>query len=117
MVQLEDLIKATGGCGRYQIILAVIVHSIKCVVCFSIVFMVYGAVTPNWWCIDEGTGNYTVGDKMFKACSFGNGSSCTKFKFEDTANTVVTQVRTKLKYTLFDLLTKYQISTPPFVNL
>ena len=92
MIHLEDLIKAAGGCGRYQIILAVIVHSMKCVVCFSTLFMVYGAVTPNWWCIEETLGNLTTNDRVLKACTIGNGTSCTKFKFENTANTIVTQV-------------------------
>ncbi|XP_052818480.1 solute carrier family 22 member 7-like [Mya arenaria] len=49
-VGIEELIEETGGCGRYQVLLSAIIHSCKCIVCFSMLFMVYGAAAPDWWC-------------------------------------------------------------------
>lgn len=30
----DDIIELAGGCGRFQVLLTFIVHSMKCVVCF-----------------------------------------------------------------------------------
>lgn len=97
-VQLEDLIEQTGGCGRYQVLLCFIVHSMKCIVCFSMVFMVFGAAAPNWWCIDEtvafgnGSSELRTGGAGYKSCTGANETvACSKFIFEDSMQTLVTQ--------------------------
>ena len=105
-VNLEDIIKSIGGCGRFQITLSVIVHSMKCIVCFTMVAMVFGAAVPDWWCIDETIGQNASdvieshNSSQYESCSLVNETkSCSKFHYDDTMRTVVTEVRIiKLKY-------------------
>lgn len=94
-MQLEDLIEQTGGCGRYQVILCIIVHSMKTVTCFSMLLMVFGAAKPDWWCandLEDLNVTFTHDMPQYKSCTFNNGtSSCTKFVFDDSMKTVATQ--------------------------
>ncbi|XP_060576896.1 organic cation/carnitine transporter 2-like [Ruditapes philippinarum] len=94
-LQLEDLLEQSGGCGRYQIILCFIVHSMKGIVCFSMLFMTFGAAKPDWWCVNDFDGlnvTYTTDMPQYKSCVAANGtSSCTKFIFDDSMSTIVTQ--------------------------
>ncbi|XP_053392444.1 organic cation transporter protein-like [Mercenaria mercenaria] len=93
--RLEELIEKTGGCGRYQILLCLTVHSMKCIVCFSMLFMVFGAAKPDWWCVnDTDDSNVTLTTDMpqYKSCTASNGTSkCTKFFFDKSMKTIVTQ--------------------------
>ncbi|WAR13483.1 S22A7-like protein [Mya arenaria] len=98
-VGIEELIEETGGCGRYQVLLSAIIHSCKCIVCFSMLFMVYGAAAPDWWC-SEGIelGNITSGaavnDSRWEVCTIhlnGVSKPCEKFTFNDEMNTVVSR--------------------------
>ena len=97
--QLEDVIKDIGGCGRFQCILSVIIHSMKCIVCFSMLAMVFCGAVPDWWCIDELPSHYDgdiVGNRTlshYKSCTTGNGSgTCTTFLYVGSISTVVTEV-------------------------
>ena len=98
---LEDLIENVGGCGRFQIALSFIVHSMKCIVCFTMVAMVFGAAVPDWWCLDD-VNERNVSDlissqntSQYKTCEPVNATKvCSKFRFADTMRTVVTEVRT-----------------------
>ena len=98
-IHLEDVIKDLGGCGRFQIILVFIVHTMKCVVCFTMVTMVFGAAVPDWWCMDDLIGRNTsdvIGNKdlvQFHSCSSGNDTrTCSNFLYDGTMKTVVTEV-------------------------
>ncbi|XP_060567569.1 organic cation transporter protein-like [Ruditapes philippinarum] len=95
VLQLEDLIEQTGGCGRYQILLCLTVHSMKCIVCFSLLFMAFGAARPNWWCVDDlDISNVTLTTDMpqYKSCTaFNSTSKCSKFVFDKSMETVATQ--------------------------
>ena len=100
-VHLEDVIKELGGCGRFQIILVFIIHTMKCVVCFTMVTMVFGAAVPDWWCMDDFIGQNVsdvIGKKnitQFQSCSSANGTKvCSNFLYADTMRTVVTEVFT-----------------------
>ncbi|MEW8366525.1 MAG: hypothetical protein AB2700_09830, partial [Candidatus Thiodiazotropha taylori] len=98
-VHLEDIIQGLGGCGRFQVILTFIVHTMKCVVCFTMVAMTFGAAVPDWWCLDDLIGHNTsdvLGNKslpQFQSCSYGNGTNdCSTFLYADSMKTVVTEV-------------------------
>ena len=98
-VHLEDIIQDLGGCGRFQIILTFIVHTMKGVVCFTMVAMTFGAAVPDWWCLDDLIGQNTsdvLGNKslpQFQSCSYGNGTKvCSIFLYADSMKTVVTEV-------------------------
>ena len=96
---LEDIIKDIGGCGRFQIVLSTIVHSMKCIICFTMIFMIFGAAVPDWWCIDDLIGQNTsdvIGNStlsQYKSCTADNATKpCTKFLFDDEIRTIVTKV-------------------------
>lgn len=95
-MRLEDLIEKTGGCGKYQILLCIIVHSMKTVVCFSMLFMVFGAAKPDWWCTDDFNDlnvTFTTNMTQYKSCTAKNGTTpCKNFFFEESMKTTVTQV-------------------------
>jgi len=40
-VDLDDIIEQAGGCGRFQVLLTLIIHSTKCIVCFRYWFSFY----------------------------------------------------------------------------
>ncbi|KAL4239283.1 hypothetical protein ACF0H5_000100 [Mactra antiquata] len=92
-MKLENLLKQTGGCGRYQILLTLIVHSMKCIVCFTMVFMVFGAAKPDWWCIEGLDGEnitFTTDLPQYKSCEVYNSTqTCTKFYFDESEMTTV----------------------------
>ena len=98
-LHLEDVIQDIGGCGRFQIILSVIIHSMKCIVCFTMVFMAFGAAVPDWWCMDEFLEQNstavptTTNITQYKSCTAFNGTKqCSSFFYADTMKTVVTEV-------------------------
>ena len=98
-VHLEDVIQDVGGCGRFQILLGFIVHSVKGVVCFTMVFMVFGAAVPDWWCVDDIVDqNITAifgrrNISQYQSCTAFNGTKqCSSFLYADAMRTVVTEV-------------------------
>ena len=103
-VEPEDVIASIGGCGRFQIVLSVVVHVIKTVVCWSFALLVFAIKVPKWVCLDSVTngnesmsvvppsdGNWNVSG--FKSCEIGNDTKCTSFGFDRTLQTVSVEVR------------------------
>ena len=93
----DDIIHELGGCGRFQIQMAVIVHTMKIVFCWSSMAMIFVTATPKWWCTDEADQmNLTLSTNTsrFKTCETGNDTTCSTFDFETTdMHTVVSEVR------------------------
>ena len=102
-LHLEDVIKDIGGCGRFQITVSIIVHSMKCIVCFTMIFMVFGAAAPDWWCMDDLIGQ-NISDVTWKhnvssyqSCESHNKTeTCSRFHYDDSMKTVLTKVIFKL---------------------
>ena len=92
----DDIIHELGGCGRFQIRMALIVHIMKTVICWSAMSMIFVTATPKWWCADDITGgNMTdnITTSTLKMCTTRNGSKCTKFEFAQDMRTIVNEVR------------------------
>ena len=91
----DDIIHELGGCGRYQLRMALIVHIMKIVVCWSSMSMIFVTATPKWWCADEANldGNLTIYANVSttKSCS-ANGSKCQVFGFDEDMRTIVSEV-------------------------
>ena len=91
----DDIIHEMGGCGRFQIRMAVIVHFIKIIVCWSTMCMVFVTATPKWICV-HGDLNSTVRNEEnsseTKTCSVINGTKCSTFEFSTEMRTVVSEV-------------------------
>ena len=118
-VHLEDIIQDLGGCGRFQIILTFIVHTMKGVVCFTMVAMTFGAAVPDWWCLDDLIGKNTsdvLGNKslpQFQSCSYGNGTKvCSIFLYADSMKTVVTEVGIFLSLCFIIFFSRKKVFTP-----
>ena len=95
----DDVIIELGGCGRFQIRIAILVHVIKTVCCWSTISIVYITATPRWRCADDPSVNETNGDNVFdKACFTANGSKCVNFEFEPGMNTIVSEVRQSIYF-------------------
>ena len=100
-VHLEDVIEQTGGCGRYQIILSLFIHLTKSISCFSMVFMVFGGASPDWWCTDGANGtslntsldDLTAESSSYKSCKVSNSSqTCMNFVFGDSLKSMINEV-------------------------
>lgn len=90
----DDIIHELGGCGRFQIRMALIVHIMKTVICWSAMSMIFVTATPKWWCADDITGgNMTdnITTSTLKMCTTRNGSKCTKFEFAQDMRTIVNE--------------------------
>ena len=112
-IHLEDVIKDIGGCGRFQITVSIIVHSMKCIVCFTMIFMVFGAAVPDWWCAADMIGQNTSdvawkhNDSSYQSCKFHNKTeTCSRFHYDDSMKTVITKVIVKLHANLFNSVFK-----------
>ncbi|KAL8620052.1 hypothetical protein ACOMHN_015334 [Nucella lapillus] len=67
---LEQLVEEVGSCGCFQILLIPLTYVPVMLVVWSMAFMVFGGVEPDWWCVprdpvanqsDGSFLNYTVG--------------------------------------------------------
>ena len=97
----DEIISQLGGCGRFQVRMALLVHLMKTVTCWNLMSMIFITTTPNsWFCKTEGESGLTentVNVTMEKSCSGGNDTKCTRFEFESDIKTIVTEVRLTLK--------------------
>ena len=56
----DQIIKDLGGCGNYQMLISVITHVMKLLVCWAIMSMVILSYTPPWRCMSDS--NHTIVD-------------------------------------------------------
>ncbi|XP_052815175.1 solute carrier family 22 member 13-like isoform X1 [Mya arenaria] len=95
-VDIEELLNESGGCGRYQILLTLIIHFSKFIVCFTQLFMVFGGATPKWRCIEGMSENATLltngtDEESCYVTVNGVSKQCEVFSFNDDMNTAVSQ--------------------------
>ena len=89
----DEVIIELGGCGRFQIRIAILVHVIKTICCWSTMSVVFITAVPSWRCKDDSNGNLILGNISFdKACFTANGSKCSSFEFDTSMNTIVSEV-------------------------
>ena len=95
----DEVIYELGGCGRFQIRMALLVHVMNIVVAWSLIAMVFVTATPTWWCKSVGNTSlhYDVSvstNKTYeKSCVSLNGTSCSSFEFATSEmKTIVTEV-------------------------
>lgn len=94
----DDIIHELGGCGRFQLRIAIVVHLMKTIVCWCSMSMVFVSATPDWWCIDDVSNdnlNETTDNvsSAYKACHRSNGSTCATIEFSTEMRTIVSEVR------------------------
>jgi hypothetical protein len=112
-VSPDKIIEDIGGCGRFQVRMAIVVHLIKTIICFTFTGMIFISKTQAWWCEDKMIGNNItschadVNGTSFdfcpkKACNI-NGTACSRVNFDRSLTTVATEV--KYYYNLFRKIT------------
>ena len=99
---LEDVVRRTGGCGRFQWILCLLVHSGKTAVTWSMLAMTFMGHNPGFRCAGNtdsaaSGGNQSYGnlsDTVFDGqCSASNATEeCSQFQYDPSMVTLVTEV-------------------------
>ena len=103
-VRPEKVLGHLGGCGRYQILLATTLHSMKLTTAWTLYAMVMTAVVPRWRCkhtvtslniSEKANSSYTsltvANNSLEKTCSV-QGQACDVFEFDDYMTTMVSEV-------------------------
>lgn len=99
----DQILEELGGCGRYQIRMAVIVHLIKTIVCFAFSNLILSTKTPTWYCVNyDVNDNYTSCTTQLNTaeltcnkqqCSLINNTKCESFVYDNNLRTLVSEVR------------------------
>ncbi|XP_052789707.1 solute carrier family 22 member 4-like [Mya arenaria] len=106
----DDILLQLGGCGLFQILLALIIQSMKTVICWGIGGNSFFAYVPKWRCTDvddvmnisstvsplttmainvTDTTNTTA--YWNQQCQLPNGTHCSNFEFESSMHTLVSE--------------------------
>ena len=110
----EEVILELGGCGRFQIRMALLIHLMNIVVAWSLYAMVFVTATPKWWCRDVDLNSdlsyynlSTFANTTYeKVCVAENGTPCSNFEFRTSdMRTIVTEVILVCLPSLFSLVT------------
>ena len=96
----DEVIHKLGGCGRFQLRIAVIIHMMSIVAVWSMYSMVFVTASTEWRCKDgsrlstDMNSTLDVNNKTFgQVCLTQNGSSCSEFEFAASdIHTIVTEV-------------------------
>ncbi|XP_053400509.1 uncharacterized protein LOC123558300 [Mercenaria mercenaria] len=102
-VSPDKIIEDIGGCGRFQMRMANVVHLIKTIVCFTSFGMIVISATPSWWCEDDLITNNLTSCVTFrndtsidncpkKTCTV-NGTACRRLNFDKSLTTFVSEFR------------------------
>ncbi|WAQ95459.1 S22A4-like protein [Mya arenaria] len=107
----DDILLQLGGCGLFQILLALIIQSMKTVICWGIGGNSFFAYVPKWRCTDvddvmnisstvsplttmainvTDTTNTTA--YWNQQCQLPNGTHCSNFEFESSMHTLVSEM-------------------------
>ena len=95
----DDVINELGGCGRFQVRMAVLVHLMKTIVCWSLTSMIFVSAVPKWRCLNDemtgsdGNASYFNNITFGKSCTTGNGTQCSSYEFSTEMRTIVSEVR------------------------
>lgn len=101
----DVILEQMGGCGRYQIRLAVVVHLIKTIVCFSTNSFVVLSATPKWFCTSGDTyenitscfrsnnNSAVYCEEAEKNCKVDNSTQCSAYEFDPNFKTFTGEVK------------------------
>lgn len=101
---LEGILEETGGMGRFQFITITLINLCKVPITWSVLMMMFGGATPDWWCggsrnsslvsMDEYTDadNETMVTSSFKVCNMNGSLDCTFKVFDSDMNTIISEV-------------------------
>lgn len=102
---LENLLEETGGLGRFQFILIALINVCKVPVTWSVLMMMFGGATPDWWCggsrnsslanqnTDSLNGSKWLMTSSYQVCSVNGSVACDDRYFDPDMNTVISEVK------------------------
>ncbi|WAQ96665.1 S22A5-like protein [Mya arenaria] len=101
-VLLEDIVRQTGGCGLYQWLLCLIVHTGKTISSWSLIAMTFIGQDPGFRCLDgavrnesgQGYGqrNTTGGEGFYDSqCELDNTTSLASYNYDPRMVTIVSE--------------------------
>ena len=88
----DEVIYEIGGCGRFQIRIATVIHSMTIIVVWTIQLMFFVGASPTWWCTNGSNTTYTANNTLKETCIIQNGTECSTFEFSDDMHTIVNEV-------------------------
>lgn len=102
---LENVLEETGGLGRFQFILIALINVCKVPVTWSVLMMMFGGATPDWWC--GGSRNSSLANQntyslngsewlmtsSYQVCSVNGSVACDDRYFDPDMNTVISEVK------------------------
>ena len=94
-VLLEGLFKDIGGCGKFQWLLAILVHMSKTISTWTMIHMTFFGQEPGFLCTNnlyKNSGSLDNNTLFDHTCTVTNLSDCTSFRYDGTMHTVVSQV-------------------------
>ncbi|XP_034329452.2 solute carrier family 22 member 6-A [Magallana gigas] len=100
---LENVLEETGGLGRFQFILIALINVCKVPVTWSVLMMMFGGATPDWWCggsrnsslanqnTDSLNGSEWLMTSSYQVCSVNGSVACDDRYFDPDMNTVISE--------------------------
>ena len=89
----DAVIHELGGCGRFQIQFAVMIHTMNIVIVWCLNSMVFLTAVPKWWCADGQNLTEISDDTLEENCIVQNETECSSFTFSEDMDTIVDEVR------------------------
>ena len=86
----DKIIHELGGCGRFQIQFAVMIHTMNIVIVWCLNSMVFLTTVPKWWCAD---GQNLTEISLEEKCIVQNETECSSFTFSEEMDTIVDEVQ------------------------
>lgn len=90
---VEDVIKKSGGFGRFQLIICVVILGSKISVTWTTLMMAFAGAIPDWWCGNNITGSGSSNtSSAYKSCMANSTSKCDSYTYDDDMYTLVNEV-------------------------
>ena len=93
-LHLGDIIDETGGIGRFQILIYVLIECFALSHAWSLLFMSYGSATPDFVCRNGWNETFTWSNTT-DHCKMADDSTCSAWIFSEDMRTVVSEVSRK----------------------
>ena len=94
----DEVIHELGGCGRFQIRMALMVHLMNLIIVWSLHSMVFTTAAPKWQCAEETlyvsneSIKFSANSTWHESCEGQSGSPCSQFMFTNDMRTIVSEV-------------------------
>ena len=88
----DEILYELGGCGRFQMRIATVIHSMNIIVVWTVQLMFFVGATPTWWCTENANTTDKANFTLKETCVTQNRTECSNFEFADDMHTIVDEV-------------------------